>query len=269
MGCGRSKPEAKPAAAPTPAPAPAPAAAPARTLTQEETELINNFTINLDNGSVLEGITGVIGSSANDPIFLAKSYSVLLNITINQFDYNSFRIELKTRITNEIISKNITITPESLLEIVLSKTKEIISSRSTTSFTSDQATYYLSLIESVSASLEEYGDPNNRPTDFNSYLVNTLYTVAKSNPRPALTSATTTAVSNITTRFNLTLNSGAATTVSSFQNKKSFIIKELEKMKRNLKASTETFRNKEVNDNSFTGYNLEHNPLLPKDYAEF
>ena len=267
MGCGRSKPEdkAKPAAAPTPAPAPA------RTLTQEETELINNITINLDNAAVLEVITNLAASSQNDPIFTAKSISVIANI--NQFDYNSFRTELKRRITNEIISKNITITMQSLEEIMGSNIRDIISSRTTNSFTSDQATYFNSLIQSVGASLDQYGDPDNRPTDFNSYFINKLYTLAKSNPRPALSSATTTALTDITTRYNLTLNSGATTTetttVAGFQNKNSFIMKELEKIKRNLKGSTETFRNKQEKESCFTGYNLEHNPLLPKDYADF
>jgi hypothetical protein len=267
MGCGRSKP----AAAPAPTNAPAPAPPPARTLTQEETELINNLTINSNNGAILEGIVGVIGATQNDPIFTAKSTIFLSNI--NQLDYNSFKIELKRRVTNEIISKNISITMQSLQEIVGSSIRDLISSRTTNSFTSDQATYFNSLIQSVGTSLDQYGDPDNRPTDFNSYFINKLYTVARSNPRPPISSAATSVITDITTRFNLTLNTAATTTeettVAGFQNKNSFIMKELEKIKRNSKGSTETFRNKEVKENCFTGYNLEHNPLLPKEYADF
>ena len=76
---------------------------PARTLTQEETEIINNLTINRDNAGILEGITNIAALSQNDPIFIAKF--VILMANINQFNYNTYRTELKKRVTNEILSK--------------------------------------------------------------------------------------------------------------------------------------------------------------------
>jgi hypothetical protein len=265
MGCGRSKP-ATPTATPTAAPTPAPA--PGRALTQEETELIDNV-INVDNAGILEGISSIGTTYENDPIVFAKFFIVTLTILDGQFDYNSFKTDLRRRITNEIRSTNTPINMESFTEIVSRSVRDATISRTTSSFTRDEATYFNSLLKSVGESLDQYGDVDNRPTNFYQYLVNKCYTLTKSSPRPSMSSATTNAVTDITTRFNLTLNSGTTTTVAGFQNKNSFIMKELEKIKQISKGSTETFRNKEVKENFFTGYNLEHNSLLPKEYAEF
>jgi hypothetical protein len=265
MGCGRSKP-ATPTATPTAATTPAPA--PGRALTQEETELIDDI-LNVNNAVLFEQISGIPVTYENDPIVMAKLSIVIATIIDGQFDYNSFKTDLRRRITNEIRSTNTPTTVESFTEIVSRSVKDATISRTTSSFTRDEATYFNSLIQSVGTSLDQYGDADNRPTNFTSYLANKCYTLTKSSPRPSMSSATTNAVSDITTRFNLTLNSGTSTTVAGFQNKNSFIMKELEKIKRNSKGSTETFRNKEVKENCFTGYNLEHNPLLPKEYADF
>ena len=247
---------------------------PARTLTQEETEIINNLTINRDNAGILEGITNIAALSQNDPIFIAKF--VILMANINQFNYNTYRTELKKRVTNEILSKkskNITITYDIIVEVLLSNAKKILMSRVNKNFITNQATYFNSLVELVSQSLDQYGDPDNRPANFNSFLVDKLYTLARRRPQMNINSAATSAVTDITTRFNLTLNprttTTETTTVAGFQNKNSFIMKELEKIKRNSKGSTETFRNKQEKESCFTGYNLGHNSLLPKDYADF
>ena len=234
---------------------------PARTLTQEETEIINNLTINRDNAGILEGITNIAALSQNDPIFIAKF--VILMANINQFNYNTYRTELK----------KITITYDIIVEVLLSNAKKILMSRVNKNFNTNQATYFNSLVELVSQSLDQYGDPDNRPANFNSFVMDKLYTLARRRPQMNINSAATSAVTDITTRFNLTLNprttTTETTTVAGFQNKNSFIMKELEKIKRNSKGSTETFRNKQEKESCFTGYNLGHNSLLPKEYANF
>lgn len=260
MGCGRSKPEP----------------APARALTTEETQLINNLT-KIDDFSEILGVA--VLNYMGDPIFLAKIAILLGNNKFSDPTFISeFKNEYTAKITNEVrngrFTGSIVSSTENIKAILAPIIKEILLSKSTNNFTRDEAIYFNSLAQTVADTLENYGDSNNRPSNFLTIFINKCYELSKENPRKPMADAVTNAVNHITTTFSLTLNPAnteTTTTTESFKNKNSFVMKELEKqLKLSSNASTEAFRNKKSNKrNQYTGYSLEHSALLPKDYAEF
>lgn len=270
--CARPKSEDKPK--------PTTTAEPARTLTTEETQLINNIT-KFDDFN--EMIQGTLLNYEGDHVFLAKVYILILNNKFSDPTFISeFKREYTAKITNEVLSGRLDISKLSSSEnimmdlkgIIAPIIKDVILSKSTNNFTRDEAIYFISLIQQVSEALDNYGDSDNRSSDFNTTLANKCYALSKENPRKPMPDAVTNAVNHIVTTFNLTLNPSTTepptTTTESFKNKNSFIMKELEKqLKLISRASTESFTNKKMKRNEFTGYSLEYTSLLPKDYADF
>ena len=255
-------------------------AEPARTLTTEETQLINNITT-INNFDEIIGL--IILNYEDDHVFLAKLGILIFNNKFSDPTFISeFKREYTAKITNEVLSGRLDISKLSSSEnimidlkgIIVPIMKDLILSKSTNNFTRDEAIYFNSLIQQVIEALDNYGDSNNRSSDFNITLANKCYALSKENPIKPMSDAVTNAVIHIVTTFNLTLNPSTTepptTTTESFKNKNSFIMKELEKQLKSIsRASTESFTNKKMKRNEFTGYSLKYTSLLPKDYADF